>query len=1020
VSRPYRYAPARPGRPLIRRSALLRRLNGRWDRQVTVIVAGAGFGKSALLAQALDENALAPRGVDRWLGCGPGDDDARRLAAGLADALGADLPQLHQPGELDPYTLGTVLAGDLWRWSPRQVCLLLDDVHEIGEESPGAAVLAGLVDDLPANGHVVLSGRTDPPLPLARLEAQGRVERLGECDMAFGEDELTSFAALRGIPRERLTDLGGWPALAELRTAGARTTVDDFLAEEVMAALTPTDRRVVATVAALGGADQALVDTVLDERIHLGALMARLPLVSCDDHGWYAIHPVWSEPLSRHLGDGERREVQRQAGLALATRDIRQAADLLVAAGADDDLRAVLRTGCRAHVLSAFSGVTRLYATLPESVRAAPEGQLVAGVAASTTDVDRAIELLSTAARRFSEDGERVGLLTALEQLAMYAHWREDVDLLETLWGYAEQVDGLPEARGVIALGHALIADTLGDPRGVLAALDCLDVEDVAPYWRATVTWLRATSEMALGFADAARRNAELAVAQASPALRGALSMLEVNALEACGELDRARDALQRMLVELERSGNDHTRGVGYGIAAARAAFAGDVDRADEMILLARQCGGTSPMPSLVATLRLSEAGIAVARGDEATAARLLAEALAGQKVSEGRQFFNHLRRLPLLYVLVSETREQFEALDVGPCYQPALRLAEALVALRERGDLGPAAALRGQDWAVATAWVPSVWAVELATAAAAGGQAGAETRVADAGPAVRSTLLALTVRAGAPKALRAWARSLLDAVPPEPSAPVELSVLGPTTLRRAGRVVDHPHWRRERVRALLLVLLARGGGTRDELAGALWPDLDTPAALRNLRVTLSYLLAVLEPDRRDGSPSFFVRTDGATLRLTTHGWLAVDARRLEDLLDRAAESERSGEPSAALDLYRRGIDLYRGPYLTDAGYEEWALPHRDRLSARFVAAAVRAGELTLAAGNPDEALQMAARALETEPWSEPAHRLMVASHLARGDRAAARRAMETCLAQLADLGVPPTEDTEVVLRAIA
>jgi DNA-binding SARP family transcriptional activator len=110
---------------------------------------------------------------------------------------------------------------------------------------------------------------------------------------------------------------------------------------------------------------------------------------------------------------------------------------------------------------------------------------------------------------------------------------------------------------------------------------------------------------------------------------------------------------------------------------------------------------------------------------------------------------------------------------------------------------------------------------------------------------------------------------------------------------------------------------------------------------------------------------------------------------------------------------------LYRGPYLSD-GYEEWALPHRDRLSARFVAAAVRAGELTLAAGNPEEALRLGARAVETEPWSEPAHRLIVASYLARGDRAAARRAMDTCLAQLADLGVAPTEDTEIVLRAIA
>ena len=41
-----------------------------------------------------------------------------------------------------------------------------------------------------------------------------------------------------------------------------------------------------------------------------------------------------------------------------------------------------------------------------------------------------------------------------------------------------------------------------------------------------------------------------------------------------------------------------------------------------------------------------------------------------------------------------------------------------------------------------------------------------------------------------------------------------------------------------------------------------------------------------------------------------------------------------------------------------------------------------------------------------------------MAAHLARGDRAAARRAMQTCLRQLDDLGVPPTEDTEIVLRA--
>jgi hypothetical protein len=81
----------------------------------------------------------------------------------------------------------------------------------------------------------------------------------------------------------------------------------------------------------------------------------------------------------------------------------------------------------------------------------------------------------------------------------------------------------------------------------------------------------------------------------------------------------------------------------------------------------------------------LSDAAIAVAKGDDEEAARVLAAAVDGHKVSDGRQYYNHLRRLPLLYVLLPETRGQFEALDIGPCYRSALRLSEALVALRER-----------------------------------------------------------------------------------------------------------------------------------------------------------------------------------------------------------------------------------------------------------------------------------------------------------------------------------------------
>ncbi len=1020
--RPYRHAPPRPGRPLVRRSVLLRRLQSRWDRPVTVVVAGAGFGKSSLLCQAFDENALAPRGDDRWLGCGPGDDDPRHLADGLATALGADPARLPEPGDADPADLASALAQEMWQRSPRHVCLVIDDVHEITPGSGSSDLLAALIDALPANGHLVLSGRGEPPVPLARLAAQARVDRIDDDDLAFGDDELAAFAELRECPVDQLTQLGGWPALVELRTAAAGATVDDFLTEEVMAALSDPDRRVVATIAALGGADQALLDAVVGESTDIGALMAQVPLVSSDAHGWYAIHPVWSARLAGDLAPDDRREAQRRGGLALARRDLHQAVDLLVAAGADDDLRRVLRSECRAQDLTASAeGLGRLHARLPDGVRSAPEGALVAGIAVAGTDLERATGLLSSAAERFAAaPGDDVGLLCAVEHLALCAHWREDIDLLGALWSYSELLADLPEAEGLLAIGEALTADTRGEARAVLTALDGIDPSALAPYWRTPVAWLRASAQLALGFPEAARRNVEVAVASAGPALRGALTMLLVNALTHCGEIAAAGEALDHMVAELARTGNDHTRALGYTMASSRAAQVGDIDGAEHHLAQARQSAGPEPRASLVASLRGSEAAIALARGDDAGAAALFSAQLDGRKVDEGRQRYGHIRRLPLLYVLLPETRDQFLAQDLGPCYRPALALAQALTALREDDDLGPAAALNAEAWTAAPSFLPTAWTVELATAAAAGGQPGAEARVIDAGPPARPALRRLADRRDGPKALRTWARTLLDALPPEPSAPLELGVLGPTTLRRAGRTVDHPHWRRERVRALLLVLLARGGGTREELAGALWPDLDTSGALRNLRVTLSYLLTVLEPERREGAPSFFVRTEGQTLRLTTQGWLDIDAWTIEEMFDRAAEAERLGEPSAALDLYRRALRLYRGPFLTDAGYEEWALPHRDRLTARFVAAAVRAGELTLAGGDPDEALQLAARALETEPWSEGAHRLSVAAHLAKGDRAAARRAMDTCLRQLDDLGVPPTEDTEIVLRAIA
>ncbi len=163
--------------------------------------------------------------------------------------------------------------------------------------------------------------------------------------------------------------------------------------------------------------------------------------------------------------------------------------------------------------------------------------------------------------------------------------------------------------------------------------------------------------------------------------------------------------------------------------------------------------------------------------------------------------------------------------------------------------------------------------------------------------------------------------------------------------------MVAAPELRRERVRQLLGHLLVHERPTRAGVAAELWPDLDELAAGRNLRVTLAYLQDVLEPEREELDPPYFVRSTGTLLQLVADGALEVDAVAFERVLDAAARRS-GGAPSEATATYQRAVDAGDRHYLVDVEGGELEL-ERDRLRARFLAAAVRAGNLLLAAASP-------------------------------------------------------------------
>ena len=111
--------------------------------------------------------------------------------------------------------------------------------------------------------------------------------------------------------------------------------------------------------------------------------------------------------------------------------------------------------------------------------------------------------------------------------------------------------------------------------------------------------------------------------------------------------------------------------------------------------------------------------------------------------------------------------------------------------------------------------------------------------------PAARSSGWPRTVTS----TCQAHAARLLEDLRDLTQEPLTIDVLGPLRLREGNTEISAAELRRGRVRTLLALLVLRGPLRRERICDLLWPDLEPEAAAQNLRVTLSRLRRLLEPD---------------------------------------------------------------------------------------------------------------------------------------------------------------------------
>jgi DNA-binding SARP family transcriptional activator len=244
----------------------------------------------------------------------------------------------------------------------------------------------------------------------------------------------------------------------------------------------------------------------------------------------------------------------------------------------------------------------------------------------------------------------------------------------------------------------------------------------------------------------------------------------------------------------------------------------------------------------------------------------------------------------------------------------------------------------------------------------------------------------------------------------------VEVGVLGPLEVAIHGQRVDR--WDSLKARSIFqyLVVHADQPVRREVLMETIWPGYTRDSARNNLNVGVYNLRRTL--GSRQGEHCI-IYVDGCYALDPQMAWW-IDRDEFLDAFARATTYRRAGRHQEAIEAYRKGLALYRGPMLDDDPVSEWHLDEQRYLEDACLAALEQVGELHLELDDPVEAGRAARKALAVDPCRESAHRLIMRCYAREHQHHLVSRQLKICTRTLRrELGIMPAPETIQVFEAL-
>jgi len=1055
--------PATVSRPRV--NALL---SAAHHRRATLVVAGAGYGKTTALADT------AATGVSCWVRLRPADGQAESLSARIAMALGEQPSPGRSAiaaatGSDDRKVLAEGRAALLCELAAAQqgdLLLILDGLECVGDDEAASHLLRVLTLEAPPQLHLVLCGRSLPELGLGGAQGHGELLEVTAPDLSFTVGEVAELIQLRlggpaaALARECWTLTGGWPAALQLlldrlerldaaehdrELARLRHNSGHLwraFARDLVAGQHAADRRVLSVASLAPRVDVSLLCGVgaVATSADLDGLQERGLLVEAGAPGYYRLSPVLAGAVAALDGVAEV-----EAGRERVARWL------------EDKSRLEQALECHANGgrEGAWSFLRRHGPTLVRTGAAA-----------------RVIEIL-----RSHGTGEDPALDAVLaEALQAVGEWDAAIDLFSRVQ-HSSGSRGLPAG---VAWRYGVLLYLRG--QSVAAATTLAAAHDPARVgaddamvsaWLSTTLWSQGQVDAADDLAATALRQAgdsgdscALAAAYVSVALVAASR----------GERERNEQAYRLALAAASDGGDRVQLARIHANLSSRSLENGAYEQAITEAELALETGAGHRFFAALALTNKAEAHLRLGQLDDAgVAARGAAEiytSLGSLYASVPHVLYGELYRQRGDMVRARGSFEQARALaeesdDAHTVVFALSGLARVLVdedlaaarstaaeAVARASSLERAAAmcaaaeveLRGRDSAAADVLARQAESHARATSDRAALAESLELQAAARKPAdegrLRSAInlwedigntvgsararLALAMVTGdqqiaddAQRELAALGAAPALGVPALLASSrgggreVAIVTLGRFAVLQSGQPVPLTAWQSRKARDLLKVLVARRGRpiTRDAAAEALWPDED-PAPLPNrLSVALSTIRKIMDPGRRHAA-DYYIVADTRTIALRLDH-VDVDLIEFLAVADQAIDLMAKGDRDAAATPLRQARQIYAGEFLEEDLYEDWAVEAREEARSRILTVLRLLARLAADRGDEESAGHFLGQLLEREPYDEDAWLALIAGQLRLRRHGEARRRYVAYARRMGELDVVPVALTE-------